>query len=213
MRTSIIAAALIIAAVLPAEARGRKADDRLLIPTRASLEAQNAAIRGMEMPADDKALAEMVRDGDLVRVTTALTLTVDPRVPDRRRYLRPAAYGFALRLAVEFYSRYRVPLQVNSAVRTVRDQRRLRRWNCNAAPWRGAVVSPHMAGAAFDLQRRWLTREQLRFLQWRLFYYQAVGLVIAGEERRHPCFHVAVIERTAPKPDNSGACEWKCCAP
>ena len=79
---------------------------------------------------------------------------------------------------------------MNSAVRTVRVQMRLLRWNHNAAPVHGEKASAHLAGIAVDLQRRGLTKEQMTFIQDKLL---GLGnMVIVEEELKQPCFHVVV---------------------
>ena len=86
-------------------------------------------------------------------------------------------------------------IQVNSAVRTVKVQKKLRRHNRNAAPADGDTASSHLAGITVDLQRRGMTKEQIRFVERYLFYLNALGLVEPEEERRHWCFHIMVSDR------------------
>src|SRR5262249_12691557 len=82
-----------------------------------------------------------------------------------------------------------------SAVRTVKVQKKLRRHNRNAAPADGDTASSHLAGITVDLQRRGMTKEQIRFVENYLFYLHQLGLVEPEEERRHWCFHVMVSDR------------------
>ena len=83
-------------------------------------------------------------------------------------------------------------IQVNSAVRTVKVQKKLRRHNRNAAPAEGDTASSHLAGVTVDLQRRGMSKEQIRWMEHYLFYMKALGLVEPEEERRHWCFHIMV---------------------
>ncbi len=46
-----------------------------------------------------------------------------------------------------------------------------------------------------DLQRRGMTKDQVRFVERYLFYLNQLGLVEPEEERRHWCFHVMVSDR------------------
>ena len=76
-------------------------------------------------------------------------------------------------------------IQVNSAVRTVKVQKKLRRHNRNAAPADGDTASSHLAGVTVDLQRRGMTKDQIRWMEHYLFYMKALGLVEPEEERHH----------------------------
>ena len=80
----------------------------------------------------------------------------------------------------------------NSAVRTVKVQKKLRRHNRNAAPYEGDTASSHLAGVTVDLQRRGMTKQQITWMERYLFYMKAIGLVEPEEERRHWCFHIMV---------------------
>jgi hypothetical protein len=94
-----------------------------------------------------------------------------------------------------YYKQFHVPLQVNSAVRTMEQQQKLRRHNHNAAPEIGEVSSSHLAGITVDLARRGLTRAQHQWIEDYLKNLRDQGLVEAAEERRQKCFHVMVSDR------------------
>jgi hypothetical protein len=98
-------------------------------------------------------------------------------------------------ISKSYYRQFHAQMQLNSAVRTVKVQQRLRRHNRNAAPAEGDTASSHLAGITVDLQRRGMTKEQLRFVERYLFYLNALGLVEPEEERRHWCFHVMVSDK------------------
>ena len=51
------------------------------------------------------------------------------------------------------------------------------------------------AGVTVDLQRRGLSKDEIRFVERYLFYLNALGLVEPEEERRHWCFHIMVSDR------------------
>ena len=89
-----------------------------------------------------------------------------------------------------YYNRFHEQIQVNSAVRTVKVQKKLRRHNRNAAPAEGDTASSHLAGVTLDIQRRGMTREQVHFVHRYLFYLRALGLIEPEEERRQWVFHV-----------------------
>ncbi len=76
-------------------------------------------------------------------------------------------------------------------------QKKLRRHNRNAAPAEGDTASSHLAGLTVDLQRRGMSKQQVRFVERYLFYLRELGLVEPEEERRHWCFHVMVSDRYA----------------
>ncbi len=98
-------------------------------------------------------------------------------------------------LSEVYYRQFHAQIQLNSAVRTVKVQKKLRRRNRNAAPAEGDTASSHLAGITVDLQRRGMTMEQMRFVEHYLFYLNALGLVEPEEERRHWCFHIMVSDR------------------
>lgn len=168
-------------------------------PTHESLLRQNEEINRLDLPriADDDELEALKLREDLVPIAASENLRFDPRLDPSRRYCRSWTRDFLNDLARAYYARFHDQIQVNSAVRTVIVQRKLRRHNRNAAPEAGETASSHLAGLTVDLQRRGLTREQLRFVQRYLLYMRELGLVEAEEERRHWCFHVMVSERYA----------------
>jgi hypothetical protein len=173
--------------------RARHVSYRAFPPTRQSLIDQNeeANRRGLPRIADDKQLRSLIQESVLVQIVP--TDDVKVHIPTGRDYAQPWAVAFLKDLAADYRAVFGVPLQVNSAVRTVKFQKHLRLWNRNAAPATGDLASVHLAGIAIDLQRRGLTGAQVRWLQLRLLYYHARGLVIVEEElRRNECIHVVV---------------------
>lgn len=135
-------------------------------------------------------LSELVADGSLVSLPTGRCLR--STLPPWRAFLRPFATEQLADIAGSFCETFGQPLRVDSAVRPLDLQNRL--WRLRrvpAAPPTGPTASVHPAGIAFDLQRRGLTKQQLRWLEWRLFYLQAIGWSIVEEERG--CFHVVAL--------------------
>src|SRR5208337_3117516 len=108
---------------------------------------QRAEQDGLSRIEDDEALAEMLRAKQLVSLPVSRELTVDPRLAANRRYCRGWTASFLANISRAHYSRFRSPLQVNSAVRTAEYQRHLRVVNGNAAPAEGDIASPHLTGA------------------------------------------------------------------
>src|SRR5271157_2074311 len=168
---------------------------RVFVPSHENLLSQNTAIdaMGLERIKDDKALKALKAEDDLVPITVNKYVRISPKLESKRRFCRPFVDAFLQELGQAFYAEFREPIQVNSAVRTERTQTLLRRWNHNAAPVHGETASAHMAGVAVDLQRRGLTRPQVKFIQQKLLYLVKLNMVIVEEElKQGSCFHVVV---------------------
>src|SRR4029077_11975305 len=143
----------------------------------------------------DDELEALKFSGALQPIVAGETLRFDPRLDVSRGCCRPWTRDFVQDLSQAYYNRFHEQIQVNSAVRTVKGQKKLRRHNRNAAPAEGDTASSHLAGVTVDLQRRGLSKEQIRFVERYLFYLNAIGLVEPEEERHHWCFHVMVSNR------------------
>ena len=163
-------------------------------PTHESLLIQNAEIDRLELPRiqDETELEALKADGSLVPIIPSETLRIEHSLDPSRRYCRPWTRDFVDDLSQAYYNRFHEQIQVNSAVRTVKVQRKLRRHNRNAAPADGDTASSHLAGVTVDLQRRGMSRDQIAWMEHYLFYMKALGLVEPEEERRHWCFHIMV---------------------
>jgi hypothetical protein len=163
-------------------------------PSHESLLIQNAEIDRLELPRiqDETELEALKADGSLLPIIPGESLHIEPSLDPSRRYCRPWTRDFIDDLSQAYYNRFHQPIQVNSAVRTVKVQKKLRRHNRNAAPWEGDTASSHLAGVTVDLQRRGMNKEQIRWMEYYLFYMKALGLVEPEEERRHWCFHIMV---------------------
>jgi hypothetical protein len=166
-------------------------------PSHDSLLRQNEEINRLDLPRiqDDSELEELKTSGELVPLTASESLKIEPSLDPSRRYCRPWTRDFVQDLSELYYRQFHAQIQVNSAVRTVKVQKKLRRHNRNAAPADGDTASSHLAGITVDLQRRGMTKEQIRFVERYLFYLNAIGLVEPEEERRHWCFHIMVSDR------------------
>lgn len=152
----------------------------------------------LERIQDAAQLEELTRNQELVAVPLGRTLTVDPKLPDERRYCRPWTRTFLKDFANAYYMEFKSPLQLNSAVRTAEVQQKLRRHNRNAAlaaadsPEDGDIMSPHLTGEAIDIAKRGMTRKQRAWVQNYLLNVQNEGLIDAEEEFRQPVFHISV---------------------
>jgi hypothetical protein len=163
-------------------------------PSHESLLLQNAEIDRLDLPRiqDDTELEALKADGSLLEILPNESLKIEPSLDPSRRYCRPWTLDFVDDLSQAYYNRFHAQIQLNSAVRTVKVQRKLRRHNRNAAPAEGDTASSHLAGVTIDLQRRGMSKEQITWMEHYLFYMKALGLVEPEEERRHWCFHIMV---------------------
>lgn len=171
--------------------RHRPAVHRAFPPSRESLIAQNAEIDrlGLMRFQDDRDLEIAVALGELVHIPNTPYL-VSSAIPSNRRYVRPWTLDFLNDMSTLYVQRFHKPLHVTSAVRTLKVQRSLRRWNRNAAPLHGDTASSHLAGLTVDLQRRGMTHEEILWVEDYLLYLG--DEVIVEEELHQPCFHICV---------------------
>ena len=168
-------------------------------PSHDSLLLQNEEVDRLALPRiqDDDELEALKASGALLPIRTSEALRFDPRLDPSRRFSRPWTRDFVEDLSQAYYQRFHQQIQVNSAVRTVKVQKRLRRHNRNAAPADGDTASSHLAGLTVDLQRRGMTKQQVRWMEHYLYYMKALGLVEPEEERRQWVFHIMVSGRYA----------------
>lgn len=162
-----------------------------------SMVRQNEEIDRLQLPriADQAQLEQLINTQELVEIKETSSLRVSPAIQADKRYCRPWTNQFLLDFSDAYYKEFGAPLQVNSAVRTMEQQQKLRRHNRNAAPEIGEVSSSHLAGITVDLARRGLTSTQHKFMEDYLKNLRDLGLVEAAEERRQKCFHVMVSDR------------------
>jgi len=158
---------------------------------------QNEEIDRLQLPriADNDQLLELERTQELVPIQETRALRVNPSLQSDKKYCRPWCNQFLQDMSEAYFKEFHVPLQVNSAVRTMEQQQKLRRHNRNAAPEVGEHASSHLAGITVDLAKRGLTRAQHAWIEEYLKNLRDQGLVEAAEERRQACFHVMVSDR------------------
>jgi hypothetical protein len=168
-------------------------------PSRESLLRQNEEIDRLDLPRiqNQAELDRLIASQDLVPIVPGQTLRFDPRLDPDRRYCRPWTRDFLDDLSEAYYKQFHDQIQVNSAVRTVQVQKKLRRHNRNAAPEKGETASSHLAGITVDIQRRGMTRQQVAFVEQYMIPLKEQGLVEPEEERHQWVFHVAVSGRYA----------------
>ena len=166
----------------------------LFRPSHQSLLLQNEEIDRLNLPRiyDDKQLERLKLSGDLVPIVPGESLRIQPSLEPARRFCRPWTREFLEDMSAAYYKQFHDQIQVNSAVRTVLVQKKLRRHNRNAAPETGETASSHLAGLTVDLQRRGMTKEQVKWVEEYLRPLKELGLIEPEEERRQWCFHVMV---------------------
>lgn len=163
-------------------------------PSHQSLLLQNAEIDRLNLPRiyNDAQLEELKATGDLVAIVPHDALRIQPSLDPARRYCRPWTLDFVNDISQAYYKEFHEQIQVNSAVRTVLVQKKLRRHNRNAAPEKGETASSHLAGLTIDLQRRGMTKAQVKWMEEYMKPLKELGLIEPEEERRQWCFHVMV---------------------
>jgi hypothetical protein len=171
--------------------------DPVLRGSHESMTRQNEEIDRLQLPriADQQQLIELEHTGELVPIKETQSLRWSAAIQEDKRFCRPWTNQFLTDMSSAYYKEFRTPLQVNSAVRTMEQQQKLRRHNSNAAPETGETASSHMAGITIDLARRGLTKSQHDWVEGYLKNLRDQGLVEAAEERRTWCFHVMVSDR------------------
>jgi len=162
-----------------------------------SLLRQNEEIDRLQLPriADDQQLLELERTQELMPIQETRALHVSPAVQPDKRFARPWVNQFLDDMSAAYYNQFHVPMQVNSAVRTIEQQHKLRRSNRNAAPESGDNASSHLAGITVDLAKRGLTRTQHAWIENYLKDLRDQNLLEVAEERHQACFHVMVSDR------------------
>ncbi|HKW16882.1 MAG TPA: DUF5715 family protein [Terriglobales bacterium] len=166
----------------------------LFKPSHESLLLQNEEIDRLNLPRiyNDKQLEKLKASGDLVPIMPTEALRIQPSLDPTRRYCRPWTMDFLEDISTAYYKEFHQQIQVNSAVRTVLVQKKLRRHNRNAAPEFGETASSHLAGLTVDLQRRGMSKAQIKWMEEYLRPLHEAGLVEPEEERRQWCFHIMV---------------------
>jgi hypothetical protein len=161
------------------------------------LVSQNEKLDALELPrlSDDVELEEAIDNEDLVPLKESVALKIASNLTETRRYCKPWTRDFVQDFSQAFYEEFKKPIQVNSAVRTMDQQKKLRRRNRNAGPIDGETASTHLAGVSLDISKRGLTRKQHEWIEQYFLPLKSEGLIDPIEERRQPVFHVVVFDR------------------
>jgi hypothetical protein len=166
----------------------------------ASLERQNEKSEGedgLERIQDEDDLQDRIAHNFLVPVPTSANLAINQNLPETHRYCRPWTAQFLTDLAREHAARFQRPLEVSSAVRTVVYQKKLQLTNGNATAAEGDVASPHLTGAAVDIPKSNMTRDEISWMRTSLLALENAGKLDVEEEFRQRCFHITVYKSYA----------------
>jgi hypothetical protein len=173
----------------------------------ASLERQNEKTEAdnLERIEDDSDLADRIARKMLVPVPASDALTVNGNLPEDFRYCRPWTARFLADLARLHAAVFHRQLEVTSAVRTVTYQKRLMEINGNAAAAEGDIASPHLTGAAIDIAKQGMSRQEIGWMRNRLLHLQQAGKIDVEEEFQQACFHITVYKSyLPPRPSLAG---------
>ncbi len=168
----------------------------LLKGSHESLIRQNEEIDRLSLPRiqNDDELNQLIDQGALVEITEQPGLHIAGNLKPNRRYSKAWTRDFVEDFGQAYYDEFGIPIQLTSAVRTVDQQKKLRRRNRNAAPEEGETVSTHLTGITFDLYKRGMSRRQHKWIEDYFLPLKEMGLIEPIEERRQPVFHVTVFD-------------------
>jgi hypothetical protein len=157
---------------------------------------QNEILDSLELPriATEEELFTLEEAEELVPVEDTPSLVVAPNLAENRRYCRPWTRDFVEDLGEAYYHEFHRPIVVTSLVRTMDQQKKLRRYNRNAAPEEGETASTHLAGVTVDILKRGMTRVQHRWMEQYFLPLKEAGLIDPIEELRQPVFHIVVFK-------------------
>lgn len=155
------------------------------------IENETADVMGVRRYLTEDEVNADVERGVLVAINEYPSLKIAKKLPRWRRYARPEAVAFIQLLSSEFYEANGHALIVDSAIRPASVQKRLRRWNRNAAPVDGERASTHQRGTTLDISRH-MTKRDYRWLMIRFMYYRAIRHILVIEERS--CIHIFIKE-------------------
>jgi hypothetical protein len=156
---------------------------------------------GLERILDEDDLASRIEQKLLVPIPASSSLVVNADLAENHRYCRPWTANFLTDLARAHDTRFRRPIEVSSAVRTVEYQQQLIQINGNAAAAEGDIVSPHLTGGTVDVVKKGMNRQELAWMRNWLLARQLAGDIDVEEEFRQPCFHITVYKSYTSPPD------------
>ena len=133
-----------------------------------------------------------ISKGLLVPINRIENTNIDCRLSESSRFAKPYVAKFLKDMGAAYFKKYGLYIMINSAVRTVEDQKKLRKTNSNAAP---AMQSPHTTGAAIDLSYLDMTDNQKMWACNYLLNLERKGLLEATMEYTQTVFHVMVFPK------------------
>lgn len=141
----------------------------------------------------DRAQLELfISKGLLIPINRIENVNIDYRLQESSRFARPWISKFLKDMGAAYFKKYGLYIMINSAVRTVEDQKELRKTNSNAAP---ALQSPHTTGAAIDLSYLDMTDDQKIWTCNYLLNLERKGFLEATMEYTQTVFHVMVFPK------------------
>ena len=172
-------------------------------PLRGSMESlvrqnEKTEADNLERIEDDGDLNDRIARKMLVPVPVSTALTINGKLPQNRRYCRPWTATFLIDLGRVHTAAFHRPLEVSSAVRTVAYQKKLERVNGNATAAEGDIASPHLTGAAIDIPKQGMTRQEIGWMRAWLLPLEKAGEIDVEEEFRQSCFHITVYKSYTP---------------
>jgi hypothetical protein len=155
---------------------------------------------GLSRIDDDAHLKLFEQAGLLVPLPEGKTIVIDSRLAPKWRWCRPWVAEFLRSLSREYFAKFKKPLRINSAVRTIEYQKQLCKRNANAAAPDGDRRSSHLTGSTVDIAKKTMSPAERRWMRERLIELESNNAVEAIEENYQSVFHVMVF-RTG-RPDN-----------
>lgn len=105
-------------------------------------------------------------------------------------YVRPWVRDWISEFAERFNIKFSEPIKITSLLRTEARQAQLQRFEPNAAR---SVPTAHLTGAALDISKLGLARDQLRWMRKELAALVASGQILVIEEMNILNFHIFVL--------------------
>jgi hypothetical protein len=192
MRTLILSLATVFFLFAPASARGGDWSILTANPSSQAIQNERANEFHLSRMQNRAMIQRFYRAGYLVRVPVRTRFYYLDDIAPPYRYLRPWTMLFLNRLSREYYERFGAPLRVTSLVRTVDSQRRLARYDGNAAEATGPDESSHLTGATLDISKRFMSYRGELWMRKVLYGLKRSNYLYAVEEFEEPCFHVMV---------------------
>ncbi len=143
---------------------------------------------------NDVEVRKFARLGLLVRPPETKFIAIDHRLDSRWRWIRPWVSSFLFKTGKGSFSECGIPIQINSALRSVERQKELVRVNPNAAPAVGPKASPHLTGSTIDLSKLVMNSCGIGWMRHYLRTLKRYNKIDAIEEMYQAVFHIMVFK-------------------